>query len=114
MGCELMVYCFAFVDGGQDPNTAKAEMMCLGHRCDPLSCLINHDCQPNAQMPGTSQEGCRALRAIAAGEEITINYCHGLLSADDFKNTQRRQQDLAKRFGFKCQCAMCRGAERSP
>lgn len=60
---------------------------------------VNHSCEPNSGFT----DGLRlvALRAIAAGEEITWDYSTAIDEADF--------------DGFTCQCAMpnCRGAVRS-
>ncbi|KAJ8122048.1 hypothetical protein ONZ43_g1656 [Nemania bipapillata] len=66
-------------------------------------CLINHSCIPNCHNSWnseTQQETIHAIRDILAGEEITISYETGALTAS-------RHEHLRKNFGFDCHCDLC-------
>ena len=88
----------------------------------PLTCLMNHDCRPNAEVrfddenaagdenadDGVAATRARkpprarvvALRDVAAGEELTHAY------VDVERPAQVRAAALAG-FGIKCQCERC-------
>ena len=85
----------------------------------PLTCLMNHDCFPNAEVrfddgvdgfdgcasdpPGTARAPRArvvALRDVVAGEELTHAY------VDVARPAQVRAAALAG-FGFKCRCQRC-------
>ncbi|KAJ7503124.1 hypothetical protein B0H11DRAFT_2223216 [Mycena galericulata] len=68
----------------------------------------NHDCSPNAHYFFCKESFTgrfHAVRSIAEGEEITIQY------TDLMAPRERRQEDLRARYGFTCACATC---SRSP
>ncbi|KAJ7029987.1 hypothetical protein C8F04DRAFT_962173 [Mycena alexandri] len=67
-------------------------------------CRANHDCSPNAHYSFSAETftgRLTALRAIQAGEEITIGY-----TDIEFPRAQRRQV-LATKFNFDCGCETC-------
>lgn len=95
---------------------------------------VNHSCQPNATweisgalpilhpLRGSAAEECcevstssprrvftlRTQRAVAAGEEITIDYIADLAHMDAIE----RRKLLKTEFGFVCDCKQCVEAER--
>lgn len=84
--------------------------------------LTNHACDPNTEIayaPELEPQVCscglghfvlRALRDIPAGEELTYSYVGGLKGADQL---DERRQRLRRRWGFDCQCALCRAQASS-
>ncbi|KAK5236495.1 hypothetical protein LTR99_007827 [Exophiala xenobiotica] len=71
----------------------------------PEPSRLNHDCAPNAQFhidTATLTHYVRAVRPIAADEEISIAYTNPL---DTYA---QRQRYLRQSFGFECPCARCR------
>lgn len=69
----------------------------------PTISLINHSCLPNSHNNwngAAEHETIHATRLIKRGEEITISYEEGKLSAD-------RRQFLKDSFGFLCECPLC-------
>jgi len=69
----------------------------------PTICLLNHSCFPNAHNSWnstTTRETIHAIRAIAAGDELTIAYDTALPSSP-------RRTHLENAFGFVCTCALC-------
>eukprot|EP00029_Vermamoeba_vermiformis_P014248 TRINITY_DN9371_c0_g1_i1.p1 TRINITY_DN9371_c0_g1~~TRINITY_DN9371_c0_g1_i1.p1 ORF type:complete len:470 (-),score=73.26 TRINITY_DN9371_c0_g1_i1:9-1418(-) len=94
------------------PPFASCIGMCLVHSC------FNHSCRPNAISIGgfgfgkpedrVKEEGEEArisivaLKPIAKGEEITINYLD-----DDDTDYKSRQQMLWEKYLFKCHCSKC-------
>ncbi|KAF2274865.1 SET domain-containing protein [Westerdykella ornata] len=69
----------------------------------PTICLINHSCVPNCNHSwnsDTGRETIHAIRPIEAGEEITIAYDCGRVSAV-------RRAFLKVNFGFDCICRAC-------
>eukprot|EP00756_Hemistasia_phaeocysticola_P021877 Hpha_TRINITY_DN15800_c6_g11::TRINITY_DN15800_c6_g11_i1::g.187028::m.187028 len=76
----------------------------------PLASLMEHSCEPNAIAAvldetadfGESMLEVRALRPIARGEAISIDYLGGLA----LPTTQRRAMLQASHF-FTCQCDRC-------
>ncbi|KAJ7032708.1 hypothetical protein C8F04DRAFT_881486, partial [Mycena alexandri] len=67
-------------------------------------CRANHDCAPNAHYSFSVETFAGrlcALRAIDAGEEITIGY------TDVAAPRAERRQCLAEKYIFECQCATC-------
>lgn len=72
----------------------------------------NHSCRPNAVLawdPQSRRGHLRALRRIAQGEEITINY---LLSEKHSLAVQEtRRAHLSRHWGFDCNCEVCSLAE---
>jgi hypothetical protein len=82
----------------------------LGRYCNPLQSLINHNCQPNADLPSGPRQSLRALRKIEAGDQIFIDYCQG--GDDKHKDDVNfRLLDLADRFQFRCHCELCTGQQ---
>jgi SET domain-containing protein len=71
----------------------------LGVAIDPLVSIMNHSCDPNANI---SVEGTyvrvRSLRKIEAGEEITWSY------TDTSAPKWIRQPALKDGWGFDCAC----------
>ena len=69
---------------------------------------VNHSCRPNAALakdPARTMGTLRALRDIAQGEDIFINY-----RADEqftFANRAIRRQELQQAYQFTCQCPVC-------
>ena len=79
----------------------------------PLTCLMNHGCEPNAEVRfegGGAGIGPTArvvaTRDVRAGEELRHAY------VDVERSAQLRAADLAA-FGFKCDCARCARARGS-
>jgi len=82
-------------DGGEDDA-----YMCLF----PSVARINHACRPNAHarfIPATLLMEVKALRDIAAGEEISISY-----GRVDLKYAERRKL-YQEGWNFECGCEMC-------
>ncbi|KAJ7099445.1 hypothetical protein B0H15DRAFT_944861 [Mycena belliarum] len=70
----------------------------------PYLCRANHACTPNAHytFDATTCTGyLHALRAVAAGEEITIGY------TDLAAPRAQRRAELRTRYAFECTCAAC-------
>jgi hypothetical protein len=66
--------------------------------------LLNHSCDPSAVILFDKQFAVlRAIRPIAAGEELTISYCDR--ATDRFV----RQKLLLERYRFTCACTRCAG-----
>ena len=89
----------AFACQVSDAGTDDA-YMCLF----PSVARINHACRPNAHArfhPGTLSMEIKALKAIEAGEEITISY--GKLDLPH----AARQQLYQDGWNFTCTCALC-------
>ncbi|KAL6244653.1 hypothetical protein RBB50_008181 [Rhinocladiella similis] len=71
----------------------------------PEPSRMNHDCAPNAHYHidnRTLTQRVRAVRPVAAGEELSIAYTSPLDAWAE------RQSYLARSFGFRCACARCR------
>ena len=71
----------------------------------PNISMTNHDCLPNASYNWNASLQCgtlHATRSIAAGEEITKDYCKGLPSAARTVRLQPREN-----LGFRCTCRLC-------
>ena len=73
----------------------------------PLTCLMNHSCEPNVEVhfqdagPGVGVVSvAHALRAIEPGEELRHSY------VDSDRPVFLRAADLAA-FGFRCDCVRC-------
>lgn len=79
-------------------------------------CRINHSCNRNAALQtsdflrdenGRFVETVLARRAILRGEELTLSYS---VNRDEPRQWQR---DLLRiKYGFMCECEVCRGEER--
>jgi len=71
--------------------------------------MINHACQPNSWW---TFNGCefqlRAVRDIAAGEELSISYI-GITAS--YKS---RQENVTKDWGFECSCLLCKQGPQEP
>lgn len=75
----------------------------LGIGFDPLMCSVNHSCDPNAAAAfNQPQHEIRALKAIAAGEEIFIKY------VEVTNPFGVRQAELKKGYSFTCECPKCK------
>jgi hypothetical protein len=71
--------------------------------------LINHSCLPNTSFAINTrlQKGTfRAVRGIAAGEELTLTYNCNVNSTKD-----TRQGELQSKWGFVCTCPACEDTE---
>ncbi len=69
----------------------------------PSVSKLNHSCRQNAKIyfdEGSNQVQCRAIRPIAAGEEIRICYVREEASFS-------KRQKLLKEYGFTCSCPRC-------
>mmetsp|Transcript_14331 Transcript_14331/g.31701 ORF Transcript_14331/g.31701 Transcript_14331/m.31701 type:complete len:444 (-) Transcript_14331:11-1342(-) len=73
----------------------------------PVASRFNHSCVPNAEylwVEGQKVEEIRAVRDIAAGEEICVNYI-GDTIREPF---EARRAQIASAFRFDCCCEACR------
>jgi SET and MYND domain-containing protein len=69
--------------------------------------LLNHSCDPNAVVLFDGAAAIvRALKPIAAGDEITISY------VDRATDRFERQRQLASQYFFTCSCSRCTGPPR--
>jgi hypothetical protein len=69
-----------------------------------LGSRINHSCIPNTEAAYSlelDKETFNAVRDIAAGEELTLSYIHGVNLA------KSERQKLLKKWGFTCTCLAC-------
>lgn len=69
--------------------------------------LLNHSCAPCASVEfetDSHRATVRALRAVEAGEELTISYC------DESLDTAERAAELLE-YRFKCRCERCAGPQ---
>ena len=69
---------------------------------------IQHSCRPNLRYsPGATQGSLvfHAVGHIAAGEELTINYCGG--DVPDAVSRSCVRAFLEERMGFECKCCAC-------
>lgn len=67
------------------------------------ACMVNHSCRANTQWSWNKEAKAvafHAVRNIAAGEEITINYVFGDIRAV-------REEKLGRLFGITCRCELC-------
>lgn len=63
----------------------------------------NHSCEPSAAV-SVGRDGrvtMVALRAIKAGEEVSISYINGATALEE------RQEVLKEHYGFSCKCPKC-------
>jgi len=77
----------------------------------PTLAAVNHSCLPNGAVGMGNQPGTvevRALKALAAGEKVTISYLdeESLLSS-----TSERRKKLAARRQLECACTRCAGTD---
>ncbi len=71
----------------------------VGYAFDIATAMINHSCKPNAHAFFEGQKlWVRALRKIAAGEEITICYL------DPTLDVIARRSILKREYFFACRC----------
>ncbi|BFZ62174.1 hypothetical protein YB2330_003256 [Saitoella coloradoensis] len=74
----------------------------VGLTADPLVCLLNHSCSPNAAVVFENKNlTIRSVRAIGPKEEITISYVNHLQRRDI------RRRELKEKWFFQCECAVC-------
>ena len=67
---------------------------------------VNHSCEPNMVAAFSGRDVyLRPIRDIEKGDELTISYVE--LAA----LTETRRVELQDRYGFKCACTRCTGAE---
>ena len=78
----------------------------------PRLAMVNHSCRPNAHysapcagVSGAAAIGLRAVRGIAAGEEIFISYC------DLYQPTRQRRSAMQQEKDFLCSCARCAASD---
>lgn len=85
--------------------TEPVELTDIGIALFDRVSLLNHSCDPNAVVlfDGTAAI-VRALRPLAAGEEITISYI------DRATDRHERQRSLLSQYFFTCACARCAGS----
>jgi hypothetical protein len=75
----------------------------------PLCALFNHSCWPNVSYTNAGRRlEFRALRAVAAGEELCVSY--GTLYA----TRASRRAELQREKGFFCRCPRCALAPVAP
>jgi hypothetical protein len=77
-----------------------------------LTSRVNHSCSPNARCTwrdDTVEELVIAIRPIQQDEEITVSF------DEDLCSTERalRRVDLHERFGFFCECEVCRSSTQT-
>ncbi|TYZ69300.1 hypothetical protein PybrP1_011637 [[Pythium] brassicae (nom. inval.)] len=76
----------------------------IGAGCYLRAAMANHSCEPNCAVTFSAKEQrveFRAMRAIAAGEELTHSYVDIALPRRD------RQQRLEQQYHFQCKCVRC-------
>jgi hypothetical protein len=65
--------------------------------------LFNHECDSNCEWrPWGNLLVVRTVRAVTAGQELTIGYVPAVMPRD------ARQATLKANFGFTCECGLCR------
>ena len=72
------------------------------------ACRIQHACRPNLRYSPGARPGSlvfRAIRPIAAEEELTINYCGG--DVPDAVPSHTISAFVRERMGFVCRCNVC-------
>ncbi|CAB9528416.1 SET and MYND domain-containing protein 5 [Seminavis robusta] len=80
-----------------------------------LTAIMNHSCDPNAEIRGSEYNDCHidiaAKKRIEKGDEITISYLDlGPGDAATSNSTiarNRRRRHLGSKYLFVCQCARC-------
>lgn len=79
-----------------------------------VAALLNHSCDPNCFLSVLhNPQGCssrvvvRAIRPIAAGEELTIAY-DAAVTKYKLHSVSLRRRALCERYGFTCRCRLCR------
>ena len=74
----------------------------LGSGYYAVAALINHSCEPNAIVGfNRGVMSVRAIRPIAAGEEVTVSY------TELYRPVAIRSASLKDRKGFQCTCSRC-------
>jgi SET and MYND domain-containing protein len=77
----------------------------IGIAMSPSVALFNHSCRPNAVVvfpQGSKHMAVVAIADIREGEEVLTSYIDVSLPR------HLRRQDLKKRYGFDCDCSLCR------
>jgi SET domain len=102
LAATMWCNCFDVVD----PQSGES----IGEGVWPSVALaLNHSCEPNADVvwePGNAGAmAVRALRPIAANEEVCIAYC-GL-----FASAESRQRHLRATYHFDCACSRCKSGD---
>lgn len=86
-----------------------SELVSAGVGVYPLTSMINHSCYPNCAMIfDGSTITVRCIRPIQPGEEVTVSYLDVCLP------WEKRQDELARRYFFQCQCSLCLSTECDP
>ena len=75
----------------------------LNHSCDPSLEMIRAGDEPN---PGVLFNACKP---IAAEEEMTISYLENSRSME----RKTRQEELMYKYGFQCDCTLCKAQART-
>ena len=101
LSVELTQHIFTMVlTNALNLNTATFDP--VGIALDPLACIVNHSCDPNAlfvfEGPGFA---IRALKPLQKGDEIFQAYI------DYTVPFEQRQKELRNRYHFTCQCSKC-------
>ena len=88
---------------------AAARMNAFGCGWYFLTDMFNHSCRPNCWkfvQGAPAGESCvRTLRAVAPGEELTLDYLGDMHTAD----RASRRERLRQQFSFDCDCDLCLG-----
>ena len=72
---------------------------------------VNHSCAPNVVIRDTDLMGSKqmlTLRAIEAGEELCVSYCHAKTEGRKPLPTSVRRQHMKMMFGWECACWACK------
>lgn len=75
----------------------------------PLTAHVNHACRPNAEICSDFVDAhidLQLLQDVEKGEEITISYI-GYGRSVGYKNRDRRQLELQRKYLFHCACEAC-------
>jgi SET and MYND domain-containing protein len=95
------VNCFGIWEQHNGRSFPESEQ--LGWALYPRSSFFNHACTPNIAKLRIGRLMCfSAMRAIKAGEELTISY----LGDREFDSSADRR-DAIREWGFDCNCAQC-------
>ena len=99
---------------GVVPRQLEAQEQAVGLALYPHTCMINHDCDPNAvqhfcfERKQPPRLVIRATRTICIGDEVCYNYVPLL------QNSAARQELLARNYGFECSCRKCKCHQLNP
>ena len=93
----------SFVEAAPNASSPSSEPLSV-FTFHPLSSYFNHSCWPNCAGDGAE---IFALKTVAAGSELTINYATRL----QYETRAHRQRELSNSFGFECRCTRCQGTE---